>query len=449
VLRTGRPRIEPEVTQPLRRALTHDMHHALLLQRLGFESLLVVPLRAHDHMLGAVTLVRGAADERFGSDDLVLANSWASQCALALECIARYLAERQAHLEAETIARQRTAALEQIADAIVIANERGQIDFMNPAARALFGSGETSAPRAVPLFGANGQALVGRSHPLARAGREHTNVSGTEVRVHQPGGEERVLEAFAAPLDDVTGQQARAVLSMHDVTAWRERELQRDESFANASHDLRTPVAAISGAIEVFLRDAPAGIPPPLYHMLLIIEQETARMRALVDDVLELTGVEAGRVQLRCKLTDVRGLARQAARAIEPLADERRQHLVVDLPARAVRLNVDAERLGRALLNLLSNAQEYAPDGGTIRLALARRAKDVLLSVADNGPGIPATEQTRIFERFYRGPGARSHRGSGLGLPIAQAMVELHGGRVWVESEPGAGAVFYVSLPGS
>jgi PAS domain S-box-containing protein len=447
VLRGRQPRLESEVSELLRMALTVDAQHEALLQRLGFASLLVVPLLVADRVLGALTLVRGPHDLPFNAEDVALADAWAHQCAQALQSVRRYAAERRAHRAAETRARERTAALEKIDDAVVIANGRGHFRFMNPAARALFGAAKLSSRTELPLLAENGQALEEAANPLTRAQRDRAHVGATELRIRRPDGTDAIVEAVAAPLPDGRAAAHGAVLSLHDVTAWRERERRRDESFANASHDLRTPVAAISGAIEVFLRDAPPGIPPPLYHMLLIIEQETARLRALVDDVLELTSVEAGRTRLRLTRLDLRALLRHSARAVEPLLKRRGQRIVLDLPRRPLRHTIDSQRLQRAVLNLLSNAQEHSPSGGTIWLGLERQADEALLSIRDSGPGIPFEEQERIFERFYRGSGAAHHRGSGLGLPIAAAMVELHGGRIWVESAPGAGATFCIALP--
>ena len=122
---------------------------------------------------------------------------------------------------------------------------------------------------------------------------------------------------------------------------------------------------------------------------------------------------------------------------------------MIDLPKGPVVATVDAERLERALLNLLVNAHRYGRDGGLIRLALRRRRREILFTVADDGPGIAEEDQPRIFERFYRPrtEAARRIQGSGLGLPIAKAMVELHGGRIWLESLPGEGATFHIALP--
>jgi len=324
VLRSGEPAMVPTINTG------RDSDDARTLSRLGFASLLIVPLTDTTSTHGALTFVRGPSSPAYEEADRDTATAWAALCSTALSWRARYETAHRAGVVAD---------------------------------------------------------------------------------------------------------------------AWRERERSRDETFADVSHDLRTPVAAISGAIEVFLRDVPRGIPPPLFHMLLIIEQETARMRALVDDVLELTGVDSGRARLYRRSTDLRVIARHAARAIEPLAAERRQHVAVHVPRYAVRASVDAPRLERALINIVGNAQRYAPEAGHVSVELQRRDGEAIFSVADNGPGIAPEDQARIFERFYRGSQADPHHGSGLGLPIARAMVELHSGRIWLDSAPGQGTTFHIAIP--
>jgi two-component system, OmpR family, phosphate regulon sensor histidine kinase PhoR len=142
-------------------------------------------------------------------------------------------------------------------------------------------------------------------------------------------------------------------------------------------------------------------------------------------------------------------LVRRAAQAMQPLLDSRGQHLTLDLPEAPVIAAVDAERLGRVLQNLLANANKYGNQGGQVQVRLEPGEGGPLLSVSDDGPGIPRAEQERIFDRFYRGQAeaARQQVGSGLGLPIARGLVELHGGKLWVDSSPGQGATFSVWLP--
>ncbi len=229
----------------------------------------------------------------------------------------------------------------------------------------------------------------------------------------------------------------------------RDLERQKDEFLANVSHDLRTPLTAIKHAIEVVLANEPPGVPTPLHELFVNIQQSAERMASLIDDLLELNRLRAGMVRLRAEPHDLRDVAARAGRAVEPLARARGQRLELELPSEPVLASVDAPRLERALLNLLGNAQKYGRAGGTIRLRVRQNENGSVVAVSDDGPGIPDAEQAHIFERFYRAEdeSSRGQPGSGLGLPIARALVELHGGSVWVESRAGAGATFSVGLP--
>ena len=232
-------------------------------------------------------------------------------------------------------------------------------------------------------------------------------------------------------------------------TARQQLERQRDEFFSSVSHDLRTPVASIKAAIGVVLANEPPNMPAALHRLLANIDVAADELAALIDDLLEIACLQAGRVELWHSDVDLRDLVTRAARGIEPLVQARQQRLELDVPDQPVRASVDAERFGRVLKNLLGNAQKYGRDRGRIAVRLERQPEKVLLAVCDDGPGIPDAEQERIFERFYRtsAPRAEGPVGSGLGLPIARALVELHGGRLWVESAPGQGSTFHVSLP--
>jgi signal transduction histidine kinase len=228
-------------------------------------------------------------------------------------------------------------------------------------------------------------------------------------------------------------------------------ERQRDEFFSSVSHDLRTPVAAIKAAISVVLANEPAGMPPPLHRLLGNIDLAADELASLIEDLLEVARLQAGRVELWRSDVDVRDVVGRAVRAVEPLMAVRSQRVELRLPSEAVLVSVDVERLGRALRNLLANAQKYGRDGGLVRIAVSRPSVDgdVCVSVTDDGPGIAESEQERIFERFYRvkNTSGSGPVGSGLGLAIARGLVELHGGKLWVESTPGAGSTFYIKLP--
>jgi signal transduction histidine kinase len=225
-----------------------------------------------------------------------------------------------------------------------------------------------------------------------------------------------------------------------------ELERQRDEFFSSVSHDLRTPVAAIKAAIGVVLANEPANMSAPLHRLLGNIDLAADELTRLIEDLLEIARLQAGRVTLWRSAVDLRDVVARAVVAIEPLAEERDQTLEVRQPEEPVVAEVDGDRLGRVLRNLLANAQKYGREQGSIVVALQDGAEQVRISVTDDGPGIPVEEQSRIFERFYR-VGGSAAVGSGLGLAIARGLVELHGGTLTVQSAPGAGSTFTVALP--
>jgi PAS domain S-box-containing protein len=264
-----------------------------------------------------------------------------------------------------------------------------------------------------------------------------------------------VLHNTRAVFDD-DGKPLYFEGTVEDITARKQAdverarlELGRDQFFASISHDLRTPLAVITASIGVVLANEPAGVPLALHRLLVNIEQSADEMASLVEDLLELTRLQAGRVELYRQARDLREVALRAIREIEPLADARGQRVRVELPDGPIEGWCDAERLRRVLLNLLGNANKYGRDNGSLVLRLEEHPGEAVFSVIDDGPGISPEDQARIFDRFYRAESVckGETKGSGLGLPIARGLVELHGGRLWVESSPGRGATFRVALP--
>jgi phosphoserine phosphatase RsbU/P len=233
--------------------------------------------------------------------------------------------------------------------------------------------------------------------------------------------------------------------------ARQELERQRDEFFSSVSHDLRTPVAAIKAAIGVVLANEPPGISPALHRLLGNIDLAADELTSLIDDLLEIARLQAGRVELWRTDVDLRELVQRAVRPLEALVGARSQQLELVLPAEPVVASVDGERFARVVRNLVGNAQKYGREDGRIRVSLEPEGGGVCLAVTDDGPGIPLDEQPRIFERFYRArrADAAGPLGSGLGLPIARALVELHGGELSVDSAEGRGSTFRVRLAAS
>jgi signal transduction histidine kinase/CheY-like chemotaxis protein len=223
------------------------------------------------------------------------------------------------------------------------------------------------------------------------------------------------------------------------------------EFAANVSHELRTPLNLILGFSEVIVlspESYESPLPPAYRGDIEAIYRSARYLSSLVDDVLDLSGIEASRMALLVEQIDLAELVQQARATVSALYEDRGLYLRCDLPNAPLHIKGDPTRLRQVLINLLNNAARFTAQGG-VEIRLEQAEHEVRLAVADTGIGIPADKLARVFDEFEQ-LGAQTHRrygGSGLGLAISKQFVELHGGRIWAESLPGAGATFYVALP--
>jgi two-component system phosphate regulon sensor histidine kinase PhoR len=329
---------------------------------------------------------------------------------------------------------QLRAVLRSMVEGVLVVGRDGRIALANPRLVELFDL-QAEVEGRLPL-----EAI--RSADVQDLLRDALRASESERREILYGN--RVLEAHAVGFP-LAGQRG-VVAVFHDVTHNRQLEAIRRDFVANASHELKTPLTAIRGFAETLLQsELPAQDARPYLEIIL---SHSERLAALIDDLLELSRIESGKLGLEPVELDAAEVARGVLRNLEPRFRERsiETHLS-DSGAPAAR--ADRRALEQVLENLLDNAAKYTESGGRVDVRVAGRDDRVQVEVADTGIGIPEADRARIFERFYRVDKARSRAlgGTGLGLAIVKHLVQTMGGEISVESSPGAGSTFRFTLP--
>jgi two-component system, OmpR family, phosphate regulon sensor histidine kinase PhoR len=328
--------------------------------------------------------------------------------------------------------------LDALDDGVLLLDGAGRLLVANPAARSWFGLPDDLRP-GLPVKRVLGVPQVSLLAEQAAAAR--APVIGNLTLVFP---EPRSLAMRAFPLAD-RGPTGRIVVTLTDITQRRRLEVLRRDFVANASHELKTPVAAVRALAETLLTALPDD-PEAARRFAERIGREAERLDTLVRDLLDLSRVERGTLDV--EPVDLVGLVKEVAGGYGDLAEERRVRLSLELEPQ-VTMRGDRAQLGLLLSNLLDNALRHTQARESVCVRLDATESRVRLQVADTGEGIPASELPRIFERFYRVDKARARQtgGTGLGLAIVRHVAEGHGGTVRVGSELGQGSTFTVTLP--
>ncbi len=329
------------------------------------------------------------------------------------------------------------AVMAGLQDGVILTDAEGRVVRLNRAAERMLETTE--------------QAAVGR--PYMQVSRDHqlaTQLRGAlsgdqraDVTIEY-GLDRMVLQATASVVQGVSERLGLIVL--RDITRLRQLEMMRRDFVANVSHELRTPLTSIRALAETL--EAGAIDDPQLTDEFLSrILGEVDRLTALVEDLLDMARLEAGRSPLNLQTVEPGELVQRGADRLRPQVERARLTLTVEVVEGLVPIAVDRTRIEQVLLNLVHNAIKFTPPGGKITILVERDGRFITTTVQDTGVGISIADQARIFERFYKSDKARHSEGTGLGLAIAKHIVQLHGGLISLESQPGEGARFRFSLP--
>ncbi|MEJ5241365.1 MAG: ATP-binding protein [Anaerolineales bacterium] len=399
-----------------------------------------LPLIAHGEVIGVIFIFRAYPD-LFTANDRQLLQAFADQAAIAVFNARLYRAVRY---EKERL----DAILDAAADGLLILEPDHTIERCNRAFERFYGR-----PRQEIIGKKHHEIIVwarepnGRTLEEAEAGgwpltpHAHLYVEGDLQRPDPPPLPVGIT--YAPLLYD--GRLRNIIVSVRDITHFRQAEELKSTFISIISHELRTPVALIKGYASTLRREDMSLDPVLVQESLTIIEEEADRLSRMIDDLLDASRLQAGGLQLQRSEVSLPLLAERLA---ERFRTQTTKHtLIVDFPSHFPILLLDEGRMEQVLSNLISNAIKYAPSG-EIRIQGQVRPEQVIVCVSDQGPGIDPRDLPHIFDRFYRSETAiRKTKGAGLGLYLARAIIEAHGGRIWADSSPQGGARICFSLP--
>lgn len=409
---------------------------------LNLRQVVALPMVMAESLIGVVYIFRSEGGAFSANDRQVLA-SFADQAAIAV---------RNATLYQQITAEKRLldAIIDNSADGVMILDQECRILVFNRALSNLTGWSPKEAIgrscRAVlSLHDRQGRDICQEECPLrGLAPDENLYVEGTLTR---EDGQVFTVGVTYTPLSNEEGLLLNIIANVNDITRFREAEEMKSTFVSIVSHELKTPVALIKGYAGTLRREDAQWDEETVREGLTIIEEESDRLVRLIDNLLEASRIQASGLKLEKSYFNLPKLAKKVVDGFRVQTEEHEFRLDFhpDFPL----VYADQERLRQVLSNVVSNAVKYSPQGGTIRLGGRVDGHWATIYVADQGIGIPLGEQKHIFQRFYRVRSDLSHttQGAGLGLYLCQAIVEAHGGRIWVESAPGKGAIFAFTLP--
>jgi PAS domain S-box-containing protein len=428
----------------------------------GIAQMLMLPLVARNSVIGLIRLYTLDPSRTLHPIEMQLAQTLSTQAAIAIDNarLIEELREGARTLEQRVI--ERTADLERVArrqmieasktqaiiesanDGVVVIDATQVVILVNNAAEQMLGR-----PRD-RLLGLSLSELVeslGEAPlPWVRAMQEWIGGdTAHEERIELDG---RTISIILSPVR-LEGEVQGLVNVLRDVTRDVEINRSKSEFVSTVSHELRIPMTAMLGYVDLMAKQLAGPVTETQLEFLGVIRRNMERLTTLVNDLLDLSHIETGRINLRLECVALPEVVKDVVMTLTPRAQDHQHTVDVQVPAALPAVRADAARVAQILTNLIGNAINYTPNGGRITVAAQDDDRFVVVSVTDTGVGIDPEDHHRIFERFFRAddPTVRSAKGTGLGLPIVQQLVKLQGGRIWVSSQRGQGSTFFFTLP--
>jgi NtrC-family two-component system sensor histidine kinase KinB len=338
------------------------------------------------------------------------------------------------------------AILRSLDDGVVVLDETNVVSAINLAASRLLGVSPGDAVGKHFLEVHRGERLFELVKRVPD-GKTPRAPSEDVVPLDGTDGDARYCSVSVTTIAPTRGGEPGKVLLLRDVTRFEQLDRLKSDFVSTASHELRGPLTSVAMSVSLLRESAGPRLDPKEQNLVAAAEEDLARLRALVNDLLDLSRIESGRVELSFVPMSPTAIIERIVEIFEPQAREAGIEMRSTFPAELPEVRVDATKITWVLSNLVSNALRYTRDGGFIAIAAAPAGRHVHVSVEDSGVGIPPEVQGRVFDKFVRVGPDKAEGGTGLGLAICKEIVRAHGGTIWVESEPGKGSTFTFTIP--
>ena len=413
------------------------------------KTFLGAPVRHRGERLGNIYLTEKEGGQEFTPEDEETLVMFASQAALTVSNARRFRDEQQVRADLEALVNTSPVGI------LIFDAKTGDLVSLNQETRrivrGLHAPGHT-LPELLSVMTfrrLDGREISPDELPTARAIRTGETVRAEELVIHLPDGQAVTTVINATPVRSAEGQIVSVIATMQDMTPLEDLERLRAEFLGMVSHELRMPLTTIKGSAASALSSTSPFNPAEAYQFFRIIDEQADHMRSLINDLLDVTRIEAGTLSITPETSGVASLVDQARAAF--LGGGAKNNIEIDLPADLPPVAADRQRVVQVLVNLLSSASKYSPASSTIMVTASQQDSHVAVSVADEGRGVSAEELPRLFRKFSRINGADGKTevgGEGLGLSVCKGIVEAHGGRIWAVSDgPGLGTRFTFTIP--
>lgn len=337
--------------------------------------------------------------------------------------------------------------LQTVDDGILVVGSNRTVVAMNPAAASALGFSAAFVAPAELRDVVACDALVDDIETAMKTGETPVAAHQNRLLTVPRGQTQSYYEYSVTPVESTPGAAADVVVVLRDVTRLRELDRLKSEFVMMASHELRTPLTSIEMSVRLLHERAEGRLDASDLSLFDVAEEEIVRLKHLVNELLDLTKIESGKIEMQFHAVAPEVLLQHAVEPFRPQASQQDVELLLDVPSNLPAVRADPGKITWVLTNLLGNALRYTGRGGHIAISAEQAGHWLHLYVRDDGAGIPHEKQAAIFSKFVQLDASERAGGAGLGLAISKEIVRAHGGHIWVESEPGHGSVFTVALP--